>query len=737
MPHVKLALLCFRHAYVVLFLWAALLTAASALALQLPGSLRGHGLEIPDGNYREAHRLLAKEFRIPEEPVIVYVEPTGSSSPAAIEQFVHEAANRIRTVGGVERVSGPVLAKSGLAAYAAVTIAVQPSGQERLIAELRNRLPASTAFTAGLAGKPVVQADVNAAARRDLLRAELIGLPVAFVILRIAFGSWTAALLPIALGVSAVTGAMGIASAWSGRIPWSVFVLSVIPMTGLAIGLDFALILVARFREELRLTPSAEAAAKTAMRTAGCAVIVSSACVLLGLGGIAALPLPMFSTVALAAMLTVTLALLLSFTLLPALLAVAAPLLQSLPAPSARRRTSLTGRWCDAVLRRPVAAAVFAALLLSFFLLPLGGMKLAVPGPDSLPASYESRRTAEAFARAGFEPPVSTRIWIVAEAAGGSPLKLHSRPWSPGQAEAAAALAVRLQNDPLVLDVSSAASAAALPAERLRELLLQPGQAVRYAPGTAGYIQHKYTLLSVTLAAEPSSTEAREWVDRLLTETKSAAFFTSMSDSFVTSLNSPIRLYVGGEAAYERELFAVLANRLPLAAGFIAAANLLMLLAAFRAAIIAVKTVLMHLAGLGAAFGIVTLVCQDGRFGLEPTNIAIMIPVFIFGLVFGISMDYGVFLLARISEAYRRTGSNAAAIREGVEATGPLITAAAAIMIAVTIPFAAADVAGVRQLGIGIAAAIALDATVVRLLLVPALMQLLGRCNWWPGRTGA
>jgi RND superfamily putative drug exporter len=167
------------------------------------------------------------------------------------------------------------------------------------------------------------------------------------------------------------------------------------------------------------------------------------------------------------------------------------------------------------------------------------------------------------------------------------------------------------------------------------------------------------------------------------------------------------------------------------ALGFVLAADFLVLAFAFRSVLIPLKTIAMNVMSLLAAFGILAWAVANGAFGMEAESVAVMIPVFICGLVFGISMDYGVFLVSRIHEAYLRTGDNRAAVRTGLHATARVITMAAAIMIAVTAPFAFADVAGVRQLGIGIAAAIFIDATVVRMVLVPALMRLFGRWNWW------
>jgi RND superfamily putative drug exporter len=740
--HVKLAAACYRHAAAVLFVWAALLVLAGRGALALPELVKGHGLVVEDGSYEEAQRLLASDFGLPDEPVIVLFEQDGHARQSEFQRYIDGTLDRLRGVDGLLGVISPQADPSMRrddVAYAVLQFRQPPYALQPAVAELRRRLPAAGHMKAMLTGKAVVQADVNAASRRDLQRAELIGLPIAFVILRLAFGGSAAALLPIAVGASATAGAMGIAAACADRIGWSVFVLNVMPMVGLALGLDFALVLVSRFREELRRRPGGQALVVT-MRLTGGAVAVSAVCVLLGLAGIMALRLPIFTTVALAAMLTVALALLLSFTLLPALLAVAAPWLRPLPLQPAES-SGAWERWAAAVMRRPLLSAALAVCVLAGCMPPLIGLRLAVPDASSLPRSYASRQAAEAFA-ARFEPQSASRIYVIAEAQGPA--------FASADAAAVSALAARLKADPLVLAVESAATAAGLAPDRLASLLQRADAARRQAPLLGRFIRGNRTLLVVTLRTPPHAQQARDWVRRLerspfpaagMPELRPHAVFgdrTRAADRSVPDRPAaPLRIVIGGEPKYEQELFDVMKDRLPYAAGFIFAAITAVLLFAFRSVVIPVKTALMHALALGAAFGLLAAVCRQGHFGFEPADMAFMIPVFVFGLVFGISMDYGVFLLARIAEEYRRCGDNDAAVRRGMAATSRLITSAAAIVVAVTLPFAAADVAGVRQLGIGIAAAVALDATVVRLLLVPSLMKLLGRANWWwPFRSG-
>lgn len=662
----------------MLFSLAALLLSG-LLAVKLPDALRGHGL-TPEGSYAQAQRVLAAKYRIPAEPVVVLFERPPSVPDLQFHRFIRMTLDRLRPVEGLESVVSP-LDRDGLedgsAAYALLSFRQPSYAMDPVVDELRRRLPEDERMTVRLAGKSVVQADVNRASRQDLERAEAVGIPLAFVVLWFAFGGALAALLPLAAGVAAVTGAMGITYGLGAyaHLELSVFVLNVIPMIGFALSIDFALLMVSRFREELRRRSVREALGAT-MRTSGRAVFFSAACVASGLCTVLLLDMPMFVSVAAGALVVLALSVLLVFTLLPALLVLTADKLSGRTGEAGMDSGArLRRRWARFVMRRPLRLALLSALLLACCVAPLRQMRLAVPDAASLPRSFDSRIASDAFAR-HFMPANESAVLLVAE--GGSPAKL----------------ADRLRRDPLVKSV---------------------GKAIP-APIGGGFV------LQVTLRAGDGTQEALDWV-----RNKENEWGKGRTDAGANIL-------IGGEAKYRQEVLDALFGKLPLMLLVLLAANYIVLAFAFRSVLLPIKTIAMNVLGIGASFGLLAWLFEGGRFGLEAGDIAVMIPVYIFGLAFGMSMDYGVFLLSRIAETYRETHDNDRAVAEGLASTSRIITSAAAIMIAVTLPFAAADVAGVKQLGIGIAAAIALDATLIRLVLVPSLMKLLGRGNWWPGR---
>jgi len=707
----KLAVISLRYPKTVILFWVLFLLFFGFYAPKLPGVLKDHGL-TPDGAYAKVQQMLSADFHIPEDPVILVFEKKQPVTEAQFRRFIGQTLFRLQGIGGLSEVVSP-LEREGMMrqnyAYALLGFEQRPYEMEPVLDEMQRRLPKSGGISVNITGKSAVQADVNRASGHDLRKAERLGIPVAFLILWLAFGGFVSALIPIAVGVIGVIGTMGI-MAWLGtKVELSNFVLNVIPMVGLALSIDFALMLVSRFREE-SAHAAVEQALETTMQTAGRAVLFSAACVFLGLLGTLFIPLPIFRTVAMGAMAVLTVSALTALTLVPALLTVLWPSIQAESKPvSANGKTTVWHAWARYVMKRPVRMGLLASFLLIGCFLPLSKMKVAIPDAASLPPGYASRVAAEAY-QAHFVSPSASLVYIVIQ---GNSHRWHKEDWLR-----AYAFTQRLERDPNVLRVDSVFSGLRMPPEQASLLLPSPVLREKDEPAIKPFVNENRMLLQVTIKGSPSSKEATDWLRRLEQEGES----------------SRIRFLLGGEAKYQQEVFDAIFPNLKDVLLFIFATQFMVLIAAFRSVLLPVKLMAMNLLSLGAAFGILSWIFEEGRLGMEPGSIAIMIPVFIFGLVFGISMDYGVFLVSRIYEAYRQTHDNDHAIRAGLSSTGRIITSAAAIMIAVTGPFAFGEVAGVKQLGIGNAAAIFIDATVIRMVLVPALMKWLGKWNWWAPR---
>jgi len=655
--------------------WVLLTACFVPFAIQLPKVLGNHGLTT-DGSYAQVQKLLSRELQVPDEPTFVLFHNSNGLSEQAFFSALTRTLERISRISGTVVVSSPLERREMIhGEYAYAEILILPGSVEdkrQAMERVRGELIANREVKATLAGKPVVQEDVNRLSRQDLKKAETIGLPIAFMVLVFSLGGLLPALIPLAAGAMAVVISMGILygiGAYSG-MTLSVFVYNVIPMVGMAVCIDFALLIVSRFREERRIRPTGEALRLT-LATSGRAVAVSTGCVVLALIGTLYIRMPIFNSVALGALVVLLVSLLINLTFVPAILHALRHKL-FVDKEGGRHPTSVKiwNAFVGAVLKRPAASAALAVLILLACMSPVRSMQVGVPGPESLPDNREARIASETIAKY-FQRSSSSLAWIAVKA----------------EAESRATV------DKILRDLR-------------RDSRVVQAQLVKSESRRSHFI-------AARLNGVADSQEAMEWVrerERQYAEENTL---------------------VGGEPKYHQEVHDEVFGRIRYVLLFVVLSNLVVLVLAFRSLLIPLKAIAMNLAGIGAAFGLLAWLFQEGRFGLEATDVAIMIPVFLFGLTFGISMDYGIFLLSRIYECYRETGDNERAIREGLASSGKIITAAAAIMIAVTAPFALAGVSGVKQLGIGIAAALLLDATIIRLVLVPALMKCFGKWNWW------
>ncbi|WP_216855752.1 MMPL family transporter [Paenibacillus qinlingensis] len=708
----KLALISLRYPKIIVVFWVLFFLYFGWYAPKLPAVLKDHGL-ISDGTFAKVEQTLASDFHMPANPVILVFEKNSKLEPQQFDRYLQQDLLTLHGMQGLREIVSP-LEREGMVqgnyAYALLGFEQSPHDMEPVLREIRTRLPQHREMNVSLTGKSVVQEDVNRASQHDLRKAESLGIPAAFLILWLAFGGMTSSLIPIIVGVFGVTSTMGIMYGIGTHIDLSNFVLNVIPMVGLALSIDFALMMVSRFREEIHVLPVGQAILTT-MTTAGRAVLFSALSVFLGLMGILFIPLPIFSTIALGAMTVLAVSVMLTLTLVPALLTLWWPAIRAerRPLHTTKGKNNLWFAMAHFVMRKPVQMSLLAACILICCFLPLTKMKLAIPDATSLPKGYESRAAFEAY-QTHFGTKKSSDVYLVIK---GKTTQLTQSDWKN-----ASLLVQKLERDPLVEKADSIYSKMRMPYDQLYMLSQQPNAKANYERIFQAFVHKNEMLVQVRLQGEPSSQQVMDWVRRWEIEGESGA----------------LPFLLGGEAKYQQEIFDDIFDNLLYVLLFILISNYVVLFIAFRSILIPLKTILMNLLSLGASFGILAWLFEDGHFGLEPSRIAIMIPVFIFGLAFGISMDYGVFLVSRIYEEYQRTHDNQRSVLVGLGSISKIINSAAAIMIAVTLPFAFGDVVGVKQLGLGIAAAIFIDATVIRLVLVPSLMVILGKWNWWgPG----
>jgi len=517
--------------------------------------------------------------------------------------------------------------------------------------------------------------------------SELIGLLAAVIILLIAFGSVLAMGLPIFNAIAGIAGGFAIVGLLSHVMVMPEFTTQLAAMIGLGVGIDYALFIVTRYRQGLHDGLDPRRSVELAMDTAGRAVLFAGATVVISLCGLFLMGVDFIRGLGAGAASTVLVMMIASVTLVPALLGFTGRNIDKLHIPGLHRRESATRqsiwfRWSRVVQHRPWTAALAGLALLVVLAVPFLSLRVGFSDTGNNPTSNTTRRAYDLLSE-GFGPGFNGPLIVAAR--------------TPEGPESLTGLADVL---PTVQGVA---------------------QASPVIPNDDG----RAAIIRVIPTSSPQSEETVETLDRLRDEVIPE-----------TTTGTGATVHVGGITASGRDVSETLSSRLPVFIGAVLAFSFLLLLVVFRSVLVPVKAVVMNLLSIGAAYGVVVAVFQWGwlaePLGIKGTGpIEPFVPMMLFAIVFGLSMDYEVFLLSRIREEYDRTGDNALAVADGLAATARVITAAAAIMIMVFASFVLGDMRVIKLFGLGLATAIFIDATVVRIVLVPATMELLGKANWW------
>ena len=574
----------------------------------------------------------------------------------------------------------------------------------------------SDVLTVVAAGALALHHDFNETTRRDVRRAETVILPVVPVLLLLAFGSVMAAMLPFGVGLLAVVGGLAATGLLSRISSVSIYATNVVTMIGLAVAIDYSLFIVSRFRDEIRQGSVADALGRT-LGTAGVSIFFSGLTVAVGLLGLYALGLGNLGSIGLCGTLVVSLAVIYSLTFLPALLAVLGPRVNAWPV--FRLSQGRTGGrfWrglTAVVMAHPwkILLPVTAALLLLGS--PFTRIRLGASDIGILPPSAEARQ-GEEILRREFPGQETNRIIVVLDYGEGSPL-------TTSRIDRLYDYARRLAREPGVSRVDSFVTLdPRINREQYQALSVLPAGArpPMIQAALAQTVGQHTTILVLHTPHAAGSDAAQALVRRIRAEREVA----------------DARVLVTGHTAFDLDFTSLVRNRAPRAVAVIVAATCFALFWLLGSLLLPIKAVIMNFLSISASYGALVWIFQDGHFahwlGFTHGPIESGTPLIMFCVTFGLSMDYGVLLLSRIREEYQRSGDNTLAVAVGLERTGRLITAAAAIMAAVFFGFALADLVVIKAIGIGMGIAVVVDATIVRMLLVPATMRLLGRWNWW------
>jgi RND superfamily putative drug exporter len=578
----------------------------------------------------------------------------------------------------------------------------------------------SSALSITATGDVPLAYDFDTFLASDLRRSEVVSLPLALILLVIVFCTGVAALLCLGVGVFAVLGGVGAALALAHVIDVSTYAVNVVTLVGLGIAIDYSLFIVTRFREELGSGRSVEDALATTMATAGRAIMFSGLTVAIGLSGLLFYTGTALVSMGVAGAIVVAISVLYGVTLLPALLAILGRRINSIRVPILQPKPFGQGAWhrlATWVMRRPWMVLIPTVAILLVAGSPFLDLQLANSDVNQLPTNAEAREGADLLQRQF--PQVGTNTIAVVMQFD------HGAPTSPQNIATAYALSRRLAALHGVTSIRSYVTLEPpLTLESYQSLYAQPKSALPAAVQSLLTNQNGKSI-AVLDVANPyfvTSDQAHALVRQIRAD-------DSVSGATVK---------VTGDTAFDIDLVNYMINHTPLAIGFVLVTTLIVLTILLRSVILPFKAVLMNALSLSAAFGALVWVFDQGHLssflGFTPGPLDPTIPVLLFCVVFGLSMDYEVFLLTRMQEAWYRTGDNRTAVADGLERSGRLVTGAAAIMACVFLAFALASVVTIKSIGVGMAVAVIVDASLVRALVVPAVMRLLGKANWWAPR---
>jgi RND superfamily putative drug exporter len=740
----------FRRPVVIVSILVAVF--ASALASQAAESLSSGGWLDSDSESALVGDRLEAEFGTGQSSVIVVVNATGDGADARSESFQSALSATVAGLAADPRVTEVLgfaetgddrfISTAGDAAYVVVGLDMSDEASVEIVDELRAAVTPPAGYEAEMTGYGPLTADSAALSEEDLQRAEVVSLPIAALVLVFVFASLVAAGMPLLVAGLAIPSSLALVFIVAQFVEMSIFVLNIATMLGLALAIDYSLFIVSRFREELARGRTVEDAVIRTVATSGKAVAFSGLAVAIGLSGLLLFEAPALRSIGIGGSLVVLSSVAFALTFLPAMLGMLGPRVNALSirgliarlrgrseaelaAASEAARRSRWERVAEAVMTRPIFVLVPTLIVLLLAGVPFLELRQGVPGASIYPEGMESRDAYVAL-QEEFSAGETTPIVILADVPGS--------PTDPATIAALADYAAGIE----ALDgvdrvegpftITDPQTGTVLTAEQVAALYALPAE--QQPPGLAAlldrYVRGSTVRLDAISPIDPSDPSATDLIPVIRA--------IDAGDGTTT--------VIGGTAATGYDFLVSQAERAPYAVAMTLIASAVILFLLFGSVLISIKAVLMTLLSITASFGALVWIFQQGNFAeqLAFTPLGYTIagnPIIMFSVLFGLSMDYEVLLLSRIQEAYRRTGDNRASVAEGLAKTAGVITGAALIMVTVFAAFALAEVITIKSIGVGMAIAVAIDATIIRVLLVPATMRLMGAWNWWaPGPLG-
>jgi RND superfamily putative drug exporter len=754
----------YRLRWFIIAFWVIVLGASIPFTLKVGDALGGGGYSYGSSESARVDTMIASTLKPPSSQfLVVFQSDATPASAPAYQREVNDFISRAHAYPHVTGVQESGVGLDGRTIYVTVSLSTSENIVSQHVDDFRAILPSDSAASPAhvyLTGSPAIDAAFNQITRSDVEQAELRALPLALLVLVVVFGTLVAATMPLLLALVAVPVALAVIYGIALHFTMSIFVLNIVSIIGLGISIDYSLFMLRRFRDEMVSANSSNSsdsipdAVGSTIATSGEAILFSGLIVMIGFSAMLLIGVPLMSSLGIGGAVVVAVAVLAALTLLPAVLSVLGPRVNALrmpligrfTAPHAQQRDAENSageqresseqseqrrgfwqRWAEAVMRRPVLVILVVSALLIGMGWPIFSIELGTPSVTSLPTSDQSRQGIDII-NAQFPETRIDPVYVIAQAPDGSSMlsaenlaKLDNLSrWLARQAHVTS-----------VVSLTQLPPAQGVPALSEQELAqLYSSGAYKHNPALAQLVASttngNTTLITVMTNAPLDSSAGNALIDDLRGGDKAAG--------------EGLTVLVGGSQASDLDFDRYLYGNFPRSIIFILVATYLLLLLMFRSVFLPLKAILMNVLSVAASYGLLVFVFQWGHFSnilgftspgyLDSTN-----PILLFCILFGLSMDYEVFLLSRIHEEWLRTHNNRFAVARGLEKTGGVITNAALLFVIVTGAFTFTSLLITKEIGLGMTIAVLLDAAVIRTLLVPATMRLLGRWNWWlPGR---
>jgi uncharacterized membrane protein YdfJ with MMPL/SSD domain len=683
------------HRKTAIFGWLAFVV----VAFMIGGALGTKNIDQYHGGTGEsgrADRALGEKFQQPATERVLVQSRHGSARPAELRAGVRDVSARLSAHPSVTKVRRPAPSKDGRSALVEFQVKGDLNQAKKRIDSILATTGAAQRDHASLrieqAGDASAEKALDKSIQDDFSKAETLSLPITLVILVVAFGALAAAGIPILLALTGVLATLGAIAGVSQFAAVDESIGAVVLLVGMAVGVDYALFYIRRERDERAKGRSPEAALQAAAATSGRSVLISGLTVMAAMAGMYLTGSSTFSSFATGTILVVAIAMIGSLTVLPALLSALGDRVMKGRVPFVGRRRETSGEsrvWgavLDRVLRRPLVASILAGAVLVALSVPAFGLHTATPGAEGLPQDLAITKTLKHIQKAFPGGELPARVVIQAK------------------------------------DVTSTKTASAI--RRLESRALATGQ-VRQPVSVDVNPSHTVAVVSMPLAGKVTDDASNRALDTL-------------RDDVIPATG--LRADVTGPTAQSSDFNELMKSRAPLVFLFVMAMAFALLLVTFRSIVIPIKAIALNLLSVGASYGVLVLVFQHGLgeslLGFESSGaITPWLPLFLFVILFGLSMDYHVFILSRVREAFDGGMSTDDAVAHGVKSTAGVVTSAAIVMVGVFAIFATLRALQFKQMGVGLATAVLIDATIVRAVLLPATMKLLGDWNWYLPRS--